>query len=151
MDIEWTAVGAVLAAGALLVGFPIGIAVGYAWRDRISRARRIRFLAEQERTRTELGGATTVFARPDGLRGKPAIEIATARSSFSARARKTDVSKATMSRAQKKSTEPNDPTAKRTEKDSKRRNVSTKSKLKVMTANVVQEPAPNGTSMERQP
>jgi hypothetical protein len=146
MDIEWTAVGAVLVAGALLVGFPVGIAVGYAWRDRISRARRIRFLAEQERRRTELDGVTTAFARPNGLRGKPVSEIATARSSLSERVSQTDVSKATISRVRKKPAGPNDPIAKRTEKDSKRRNISTA--LKVMTGDVLQEPAPNGTSME---
>lgn len=148
MDIEWTAVGAVLLAGALLVGFPIGIAVGYAWRDHISRMRRIRFIAEQERRRTELDGATTAFARPDVL---PVREIATARSSLSTRVRETGVSKVTISQARKKAAGPNDPTAKRTDKGSKRRNVPTKSKLKVMTGDVLQEPVSNGTSMEQQP
>jgi hypothetical protein len=147
MDIEWTAVGVVLVAGALLVGFPIGIAVGYVWRDHISRMRRIRFIAEQERRRTELDGATTV-ARPDV---RPVREIATARSSLSARVRETGVSKVTISQARKKPVVPNDPTAKRTDKGSKRRNVPTKSKLKVMTGDVLQEPVSNGTSMEQQP
>jgi hypothetical protein len=154
MDIEWTAVGAVLAGGALFIGFPIGIVIGYAWRDRISRMRRIRYLAEQERRRTELDGATTAFARPDGLLGNKQVrEIATARSSLSARVivGENDVSKANVSRAQKKPAGANDPTSKRTGNDSKRRNLPTKSKRKVMTGDVLKEPAPNGASMEQQP
>jgi hypothetical protein len=51
MFLEWVAVGAILAAGAVLIGFPFGVAVGYAWRDAISRARRIRYLTERERRR----------------------------------------------------------------------------------------------------
>ena len=34
---------------AILIGFPFGFLVGYLWRDRISRARRARYRAEQER------------------------------------------------------------------------------------------------------
>jgi NhaP-type Na+/H+ or K+/H+ antiporter len=34
---------------AALIGFPFGVLVGYLWRDRISRARHARFLAERER------------------------------------------------------------------------------------------------------
>jgi hypothetical protein len=33
----------------LIFGFPLGVLVGYAWRDRISRARRARYLAERNR------------------------------------------------------------------------------------------------------
>jgi hypothetical protein len=51
MFLELAAVGAILAAGAVLIGFPFGVAVGYAWRDAISRARRIRYLTERERRR----------------------------------------------------------------------------------------------------
>ena len=51
---EWVAVGVILVAGALFVGFPVGVAVGYAWRDHISRARRARYLVEQERRHAEL-------------------------------------------------------------------------------------------------
>jgi hypothetical protein len=29
-----------------IFGFPLGVLVGYLWRDRISRARRARYLAE---------------------------------------------------------------------------------------------------------
>jgi len=36
---------------AILIGFPFGFLAGYLWRDRISRARRARFLAEQESRR----------------------------------------------------------------------------------------------------
>jgi len=37
---------------AIFIGFPFGVLVGYLWRDRISRARRAKFRAEQERRRT---------------------------------------------------------------------------------------------------
>jgi hypothetical protein len=47
MGVEWIAVGAVLAAGALFGGFPIGVFVGYRWRDRISRNRRLRVALER--------------------------------------------------------------------------------------------------------
>ena len=61
--IEWVAVGVVLVAGALFVGFPIGVAVGYKWRDRISRARRARSLIEQARRHAESDAAATASAR----------------------------------------------------------------------------------------
>jgi hypothetical protein len=53
MGIEWIAVGVVLAAGAIFFGLPLGVFVGYTWRDRISRERRARFVIEQERRRAE--------------------------------------------------------------------------------------------------
>ena len=34
----------------LIFGFPLGVLVGYMWRDRISRARRARCLEEQNKT-----------------------------------------------------------------------------------------------------
>jgi hypothetical protein len=52
MGIEWIAVGAVMFAGALFLGLPVGVAIGYVWRDRISRARRL--LVQQELRRQEL-------------------------------------------------------------------------------------------------
>jgi hypothetical protein len=67
MGIEWIAVGIVFAAGALLrslglldglldllifailiFGFPVGVLVGYRWRDRVSRQHRVQPLAEPE-------------------------------------------------------------------------------------------------------
>ena len=33
----------------LIFGFPLGVLVGYMWRDRISRARRARYLAERNK------------------------------------------------------------------------------------------------------
>jgi hypothetical protein len=33
----------------LIFGFPFGVLVGYMWRDRISRVRRARYLAERNR------------------------------------------------------------------------------------------------------
>jgi hypothetical protein len=158
MGVEWVAVGAVLAAGALFVGFPFGVAVGYAWRDRISRARR--HLVEQERRRAELDGAATALARPDtrpagrsdGLCvGKPTEEVAAASPGLSARviAEETGIPQATISRVRKKATGSNDPVAKRIGKDGKRRK-TTKSKLKVVTGDFLQEPGPDRTSTEQQ-
>ena len=57
MGNEWFAIGVVMAAGAVLIGLPAGIAIGYAWRSAISRARRIRYWNEQEHRR----------AKPDGV------------------------------------------------------------------------------------
>src|SRR6516225_7461529 len=37
----------------LIFGFPIGVLVGYMWRDRISRARRARHLAELNKSARE--------------------------------------------------------------------------------------------------
>ena len=65
MDIEWVAVGVVMAAGAVLIGFPVGVVVGYVWRDRISRARRIRYWNELERRRVKPDGAAAVLVRDD--------------------------------------------------------------------------------------
>jgi hypothetical protein len=42
-----------LIVGAVLIfGCSLGVVVGYMWRDRISRARRARYLAEREKGRT---------------------------------------------------------------------------------------------------
>jgi hypothetical protein len=54
MGVEWVVVGVVLAAGAVFPGLPAGIAIGYAWRHRISRMRRLRYLEERERRRVEV-------------------------------------------------------------------------------------------------
>jgi hypothetical protein len=154
MGVEWVAVGAVLAAGALFVGFPFGVAVGYGWRDRISRGRRIRYLVARERRRAEPDGAATALARPDtrpagrsdGLRvGKPAEEVAAASPGLSARAiaEETGIHDATISRALKKATGSNDSVAKRTGKDGKRRKMPTESELKVVRGDVLQEPGPD--------
>jgi hypothetical protein len=40
----------------LIFGFPLGVLVGYMWRDRISRARRARYLAERNRGDTQRAG-----------------------------------------------------------------------------------------------
>jgi hypothetical protein len=58
MGIEWVAVGIVLITGAIFFGFPLGVLVGYTWRDRISRERRARFIIEQERRRGERHSGT---------------------------------------------------------------------------------------------
>jgi hypothetical protein len=65
-------------------------------------------------------------------------------------AEETGIPHATISRARKKATGSNDPVAKRTGKDGKRRKMPTKSKLKVVTGDVLQEPGPDRTSTEQQ-
>jgi hypothetical protein len=58
MSVAWVmsvAVGALLAAAALFFCFSFGVIVGYAWRDRISRRRRL--LAEKEQKLEELAHA----------------------------------------------------------------------------------------------
>jgi hypothetical protein len=118
---EWVAVGVLLTAGALFVGFPFGVAFGYVWRDRISRARR--HLVEQERRR--------------GLSARVIAE-------------ETDIPHATINRARRKATESNNPVAKRIGKDGKRRKMPTNPKLNVVTGDVPQEPGPGRTSAEQQ-
>jgi hypothetical protein len=145
MGIEWVVFGGVLAAGALFVGFPSGVAVGYVWRDRISRARR--HLAEQERRRAELidsaaAHARMVAGRSDGL-GKPE-DVAAA--SLSPSIRVIGIPQATASRARKKVNGSKDPVANSKGKDSKRK-APTKSKLKV-TGDLTQEPDSERTSNE---
>ncbi len=132
MGIEWVVFGAVLAAGALFVGFPCGVAVGYVWRDRISRARRDR--AEQERRRAQLidsaaAHARMVAGRSDGF-AKPE-QVAAASPSPSIQV--IDIPPATASRARKKKSVSKDPIAK-----TSKRKTPTKSKLKV-TGDVTQE------------
>jgi hypothetical protein len=53
--VVWIALGAILAAGALFISFSFGVVFGYAWRDRISRRRRLQ--AEQEQKLEELAHA----------------------------------------------------------------------------------------------
>ena len=61
MGIEWGAVGVVL--------FLFGVAVGYTWRDRVSRARQLRYLVEQARRHVELDSAATAPRKmKEGLR-----------------------------------------------------------------------------------
>jgi uncharacterized protein (DUF2062 family) len=62
---EWIAVGVVMTVGAVLIGFPVGVAVGYAWRNAISRSRRIRYQVERERQRAKPDGAAAALVRDD--------------------------------------------------------------------------------------
>ena len=121
MEIEVIAFGAILAAGALFVGLPLGVAVGYAWRDRISRARRGLF--QQERRRAELN----VAAIPRS--SIPALVAA----------EETSIPHATARRTRKKATQSKDSVANDIGKDRKRK--PAKSKLKVVTSGVLQEPS----------
>ena len=46
-----------LIVGAVVIfGCSLGVVVGYMWRDRISRARRTRYLAERNRDDTQKAG-----------------------------------------------------------------------------------------------
>jgi hypothetical protein len=59
---EWIAVGIIVAVGAVLLGLPVGVVVGYTRRDTISRSRRIRHQVERERRRAR-GGAAAALVR----------------------------------------------------------------------------------------
>jgi hypothetical protein len=48
-----------------IFGFPLGVLVGYMWRDRISRARRARYLAEQDRRDAERARNAVRAIAPD--------------------------------------------------------------------------------------
>lgn len=142
MGIEWVVFGGVLAAGAIFVGFPSGVAVGYVWRDRISRKRRR--LAERERRRAELIESAAAHARLVATRsdvGKPE-EVAAASPSIQG----IGIPQVTVSRARKKVKGSKDPIASRKGKDSKRK-TPTKSKLKV-TSDLTQKPDSESTINE---
>lgn len=158
MGVEWIAVGGVLAAGALFVGFPFGVAVGYTWRDSISRSRRLR--VKQELRRAELDSAAAAFAPPDirlagrssKLRAGKPVEDVTAASDLSALpiAKATSIPRATATQALKRATGSNKPIAMRNGRDRKRRKMPEKATLKVVTTDVLQEPGPGRTSREQQ-
>ena len=158
MGVEWIAIGGVLAAGALFVGFPFGVAVGYTWRDSISRSRRLR--VKQELRRAELESAAAAFAPPDIKlagrlgklhAGKPAENVA-APSDLPALAvaEETSIRRATASQALKRATGSNKPIAMPNGRDRKRRKMPEKSTLKVVTTDVLQEPGPGRTNREQQ-
>jgi len=119
MRIELMVLGAVLAAGALLFGFSLGVAVGYAWRDRISRARRD-LVRREERRRAELHGGAI-----------PSLSARVA-------AEETSIHPPTARRTRKKATKSKDPVADGLGKDRKRK--PTKPKVKAVTSDVLQEP-----------
>jgi hypothetical protein len=48
---DWAVVGIIMAASAVLIGFPVGVALGYAWRSNISHVRRTFYLIDRERQR----------------------------------------------------------------------------------------------------
>lgn len=57
----------------LILGFPFGVFVGYMWRDRISRSRRARYLAERngaarDAWQAQLRSGTTLPSARDGNR-----------------------------------------------------------------------------------
>ena len=137
MGIEWIAVGIVMAGGAVFVGFPVGVGVGYAWRARKSRMRRIQFAEEQRRTKIDRELArldATRAERPDGNPPEEAVS-ANANSSDSAIAEAIDVGKDKVRRARRKVIPTGTEVAKRTARKAPR-----KVKLKVITGDVVQEP-----------
>jgi hypothetical protein len=98
MGVEWIAVGALLAAGALFAGFPVGVFVGYAWRNRISNKRRL--LVAEERRRAEIDAALRAFALPEET--KPAAPGV----SDGAPAKAIEVKQPTVTRARKRTDAP---------------------------------------------
>jgi hypothetical protein len=68
------------------IGMPAGVVIGYAWRDRISRARRLRYIAKHARKDAELHRAVaaegnviasgTGTVKPKQRRKKPAKSTA---------------------------------------------------------------------------
>jgi hypothetical protein len=143
-----------VATGALFVGFPVGVGVGYAWRDRISRIRRLKFAQEHRRAEIdrELALLDNMRAeRSDERRvGKPADEVAAASPDLSRQvsAEATSILHPNMSPAIKKATRSKDPLAIRTGEDGKRRKMPKKSKLRIVTGDVLQEP---GSSRMQEP
>ena len=137
MGIEWIAVGIVMAGGAVFFGFPVGVGVGYAWRARISRMRRLQVAEEQRRTKIDRELArldATRAERPDGNPPEEAVS-ANANSSDSAIAEAFDVGKDKVRRARRRVIPTGTEVAKRTARKAPR-----KVKLKVITGDVVQEP-----------
>ena len=142
MDIEWIAVGIVMAGGAVFVGFPAGVGVGYAWRARISRRRRLQAAEEQRRSKIdrELAQLNAMRAEhPDGNLPEEAVS-ADANSSGSAIAEAIDDGKGKVRRARRKVIPSGTEVAKRTARDGTARKAPRKVKLKVITGDVVQEP-----------
>jgi hypothetical protein len=150
MGSEWVAVGIVVAVGAFFVGFPIGVGVGYAWRDRISRMRRLKFAQEHRRAEIdrELALLDNMRAeRSDERRvGKPAEEVAAASPGLSTqvRAEATSIPHPTISPAVRKATGSNEPVPMRSD-EGKRRKMPKKSKLRAVPSDV-QEPGPDRIS-----
>ena len=135
MDIEWIAVGIVMAGGAVFVGFPVGVGVGYAWRARISRMRRLQAAEEQRRAKIDRELARLNATRAEHPDGNPPEEAVSADSSGSAIAEAIDVGKDKVRRARRKVIPSGTEVAKRTARKAPR-----KVKLKVITSDVVQEP-----------
>jgi hypothetical protein len=145
MGIEWIAVGIVMAGGAVFVGFPVGVGVGYAWRARISRMRRLQATEEQRRTKIDRELARLDAMRAEHPDGNPPEEAvsADANSSGSTIAEAIDVGKEKVRRvrrARRKVIRSSTEVAKRTARDGTARKAPRKVKLKVITGDVVQEP-----------
>jgi hypothetical protein len=142
MDIEWIAVGIVLACGAVFAGFPVGVGVGYAWRARISRMRRLQAAEEQRRAKIDHELAQLNAMRAEHRDGNPPEEAvsADANSSDSAIAEAIDVGKDKVRRARRKVIPSGTEVAKRTARDGTARKAPRKVKLKVITGDVAQEP-----------
>jgi hypothetical protein len=142
MGIEWIAVGIVIAGGAVFVGFPVGVGVGYAWRARKSRMRRLQAAEEQRRAKIDRELAQLQAMRaghPDGNPPEEAVS-ADANSSDGAIAEAIDVGKDKVRRARRKAIRSGTGVAKRTARNGAARKAPRKVKLKVITGDVVQEP-----------
>jgi hypothetical protein len=140
MGVEWVAVGAVLAAGALFFGFPAGVAVGYMWRDRISRNRRLRVALERARAELDVPPALALMdIMPiERSNGKTAEEAVVANPTTSDRpiAKAIELNQSSVSRARK-------PTGAVASVDKRPRRQSAKNvKLTTVTGDAHQQPTP---------
>jgi hypothetical protein len=141
MSIEWIAVGIVMAGGAVFVGFPVGIWVGYAWRARLSRMRRLQAAEEQRRAKIDRELARLDDMRAEHPGGNSLEEAVSADANSSgAIAEAMNVGKDKARRARRKVIPSVTEVAKRSARDGTARKAPRKVKLKVITGDVVQEP-----------
>jgi hypothetical protein len=144
MGSEWIAVAIVVAGGALFFGFPVGVGIGYAWRDRISRMRRLQFAKESRRAEIERELARLDIMRAERSNRNPADQAGAASPNTSDRAipGAIEVGKDPVRRARRAGEE----VEKRAVRDGKARKAARKVKLKVVRGDVIQEPAPGGAA-----
>lgn len=133
---------------ALFVGFPVGVGVGYAWRDRISRKRRLQAAEDWRRAEIDRELARLDIMRAERSDGNPVDEAvaASANTSDRAIAAAIEVGKDPVLRARRKATPSGEEVEKRTACDRKARKAPSKVKLKVVRGDVIQEPAPGGAA-----
>jgi hypothetical protein len=145
MGAEWVAVVIVMAGGALFVGFPAGVGFGYMWRARISRMRRLQAAEEWRRGEIDRELALIAAQHLECSKVNSAHDVIAESRDTSDRAVVKVIGKDTMRRARGKVSS-SEEIKNRTARDGKERKAPRKVKLRVTTANVVQEPAPGGAA-----